>query len=133
MAYNGYLIKIGGITIPNELIRADTYKVSVNTSDLDSFTDADGVLHRNVLAHTSKKAEWNMPICDNAKMQGFLGILRSIWGEQPERKATCELYVPEWDRYYSGTFYMPDFTLQMKQATRNKIVYNETRFALIEY
>lgn len=133
MAYNGYLIKINGITIPNELIRADTYKTTVNTSDLDSFTDANGVLHRNVLSHKSNKCEWNMPRCEGSKMQSFLNILRSIWGENPERKATCEIYVPEWDRYYSGTFYMPDFPLQIVQATKDQIIYNETRFALIEY
>lgn len=131
--YQGYLVKIDGHVISNDLIRAETYATKVNTQDLDSFTDANGVLHRNVVEHTAIKCEWNMPVCDQTKMQSMLGILRSIWGESAERKATCEVYVPEWDRYYTGTFYMPDYQLKMLQATNTQIVYAETRFALIEY
>lgn len=131
--YNGYLVKIGGVVIPNSLMRAETYKTTLNTQDLDSFVNAEGTTERNVLPSAKQKCEWNMPVCDQVKMQSMLSILRSIWGEATERKATCEIYIPEWDRYYTGTFYMPDFTLTMRQATDSNIVYAETRFALIEY
>lgn len=131
--YEGYLLKIGGHTISNDMIRAETYAVYVNTQDLDSFVDADGILHRNVLEHTAIKCEWNTPVCNQAQMQEFLGILRDVWGNSPERKAICEVYVPELDEYRIGTFYMPDIKPVIRQATDTNIVYNETRFALIEY
>lgn len=133
MAYNGYLIRINGVNIPLDCIRADTYKAQVNTSDLDSYTDANGVLHRNVLSHQSNKVEWNTIAMHQRQMQNYLNILRGIFGENPERKAECEIYVPEWDRYYRGTFYMPDYQFEIKWASENDIFYNECRFALIEY
>lgn len=134
MAYNGYLVKIAGVTIPNKFIRADTFKCGVNTSDLDSWTDENGLLHRNVLPHTSVKCEWNMPCCRQREMQEMLGLLRSVFGEAPERKATCEVYVPAFDRYVTATMYMPDYQFQLYFVDQNgQIVYRETRFALIEY
>ena len=46
MAYAGYLLKIGTYQIPHSIIRAESYKAYVNMQDLDSYTDADGYLHR---------------------------------------------------------------------------------------
>lgn len=133
MAYNGYLIKINGVIIPLDYMRADTYKAQVNSSDLDSYTDANGFLHRNVLDHPSNKVEWNTITMHQRDMQAYLGILRSIYGEKRERKAMCEIYVPEWDRYHTGQFYMPDYQFTMRWASDTDILYEECRFALIEY
>lgn len=133
MAYQGYLLKMNGITIPHKYMKHDSYKVKVNTQDLDSKQDADGVLHRNVLEHTQIKIEWHFPFTTNIFLQELLEIFRGIWGDGPERKTECTVYVPEWDKYYSGTFYMPDSEFQIYSVAGDEIKYREVRFALIEH
>lgn len=133
MAYSGFLLKMNGITIPNKYMAYDSYKVTVNTQDLDSYQDANGALHRTVLEHSQIKIEWNFPFATNIFLQELLGIFRSIWGEAKERKCICTVYVPEWDKYYSGTFYMPDSTYQIYSVKNNVVKYQSVRFALIEY
>lgn len=133
MAYQGYLLKMNGITIPHKYMKHDSYKVTVNTQDLDTYQDANGVLHRTVLEHSQIKIEWNFPFTTNQFLQELLSIFRSIWGDGVERKTECTVYVPEWDKYYSGTFYMPDFTFQVYSVAGNEVKYREVRFALIEY
>lgn len=134
MAYQGYLLKMNGITIPHKYMKHDSYKVTVNTQDLNSFQDANGYLHRNVLEHSQIKIEWNFPFATNLFLQELLSIFRSIWGDAKERKTECTVYVPEWDKYYTGTFYMPDFTFQVYNIESGReIRYREVRMALIEY
>lgn len=133
MAYAGYLLKMNGITIPHKYMKHDSYKITVNTQDLDSYQDADGYLHRTVLGHSQIKIEWTFPFATSTFLQELFGIFRSIWGNSRERKTECVVYVPEWDAYYSGTFYMPDPTFQIYEINSNVIKYSEMRIALIEY
>lgn len=134
MAYEGYMLKMNNIVIPLRYMQHDSCKIKVNTQDLDSYQDAKGELHRIVLDHTQIKIEWNFPFSTNVKLQELFGIFRSIWGEGPERK--CEnvtVYVPEWDRYYTGKFYMPDPEFQIYSIINEIITYRAVRMALIEY
>ena len=133
MAYSGFLLKMNGITIPHKYMKQDSYSVTVNTQDLDSYQDANGVLHRTVLEHSQIKIEWNFPFSTNTFLQELLEIFRGIWGDSKERKTECTVYVPEWDDYYSGTFYMPDPKFQVYSINENEIKYREVRMALIEY
>ncbi len=133
MAYSGFLLKMNGITIPHKYMKQDSYNVTVNTQDLDSFQDANGVLHRNVLDHSQIKIEWNFPFTTNTHLQELLGTFRGIWGTSKERKTECVVYVPEWDDYHTGTFYMPDMTFKIHSIEGNVIKYREVRMALIEY
>ena len=58
MAYSGYLIKVGTFTIPLSIIRAETYSAYESTTDLDSYVDGNGELHRNALDHKAYKVEF---------------------------------------------------------------------------
>lgn len=58
MAYSGYLIKVGNYTIPLSIIRAETYSPYKSVTDLDSYVDANGYLHRNALEHIANKVEF---------------------------------------------------------------------------
>ncbi len=133
MAYEGYLLKMNGVKIPHKYMEHDSYKVKVNTQDLNSEQDANGKLHRNVLEHSSIKIEWNFPSATNIFMQELLSIFRGIWGKSNERKAECTVYVPEWDEYHTGTFYMPDMEFQIYSIQNDIIRYRSVRMALIEY
>ena len=53
MAYSGYLFKFGNYTFPNKYILWDTFETNPNQrQDLDSYTDANGLTHRNAISHT---------------------------------------------------------------------------------
>ena len=69
MAYNGYLLKMGDTTIPFKYMRYDNYSVTVNTQDIDTQQNGNGVVVRNVLDHSSIKIEWYFPNSSNSFLQ----------------------------------------------------------------
>lgn len=132
MAYKGYILKMNGTIIPNKFMSTDNCNITNNTQHLDDWTDLNGDLHTNVLPKAKVKIEWNFPFGKNSKLQELLAIFRSIWGTSTKRETTCEVYVPEYDDYRTGIFYMPDPKFGIYMATDSDIVYNATRFALIQ-
>ena len=79
MSYNGFLIKVGDYEISmKRFIAAESYQVTRNVQDLDSYRDADGVLHRNALQHAPIKVEFNTPaLLTNTDIAEFMGNLKS--------------------------------------------------------
>ena len=51
MAYSGFLIKVGNYTVPFRYIEAKKYKCGIKGQDLNSYRDANGVLHREALSN----------------------------------------------------------------------------------
>lgn len=49
MGYGGYLVKFGNYTIPNSLIKQDTFSSYVNMQDKDPWTDENGYEHRDAV------------------------------------------------------------------------------------
>jgi len=134
MAYQGYLLKMNDIIIPNRYMQHNNCKIKVNTQDKNSGEDGYGVLHRNVLEHTSIKIEWYFPSATNVQLQELLSIFRSIWGYGPERRCqNTTVYVPEWDKYHTGDFYMPDPEFPVYNTSGGVVRYGAVRFALIEH
>lgn len=134
MAYSGYLFKIGTYTFPLGLIKADSYQVYKSVTDLDSFVDAEGVLHRNALAHLAYKVEFETrAMLTNKEMSALFSNIYSQFTDQLERKASCTLYVPETDAYVTCDMYMADVKPQMYFADATKIQYDPVRFAFISY
>lgn len=133
MAYRGYLIDINGYHIPLKFMRADTYKVSLNGQDLDSYRDADGYLHRQALEHTVPKIEFNTPFMDNEQVEELMSNIRSHYTNSTEKKLQVLCYIPELNDYWQGDVYMPDVNFQIYRITGEKIEYSETRIAFIGY
>ena len=79
MAYNGFLIKVGDYTIPtNKYIKANSYSALYSTSDLDSYRDANGVLHRQALDHKLLKIEFETPaMLTNDEMSALMANIQS--------------------------------------------------------
>ena len=76
MAYAGYLIKVGNYTIPLSLIRAETYTVFKSVTDLDSYVDANGELHRNALEHIANKVEFEtIPLLTDTQFGSLMANL----------------------------------------------------------
>ncbi len=138
MAYAGYLVKVGGsqsgYSIPLSFIKAESYKVTRLVQDLDSYRDADGVLHRNALSHVPIKCEFEcVPMLTNTEINSVVSSIRAKYSSLPERKAVVSVYVPETDEYIEQEMYMPDIEYNMYYVDTSIIQYNSVRFAFIGY
>lgn len=131
--YQGYLIKVNGKIFPNSLLRASTYTITPDQqTDLDDYTDNDGVFHRNPLPHTSTKIEFNLPTMHEWRME----IVRSLLPfSAPSEKNVVEVeyFNPATAGYQTMTAYIPDISYSLYLASGADIMYNEVRIALIEY
>ena len=132
MAFNGsYFIKVGTYEIPLTLMRAETYKsMPAQRQDLDSYVDADGYLHRTVLAHTRAKLEFYTPKMSLTDFLGFMNNITAQYTNGLERKVHLTYFEEEYGNYVEGDFYMPA-TLEIPYY--NKKIVDETRIAFIEY
>ena len=134
MSFSGYLIKIGSNdTFFNKFIVAQSYKVAKKIQDLDSYRDANGLLHRNALDHLSYTIEFEVKPLNNTRMQEFLGAIRSNFVEPKERKVSMSFYLPETDTYETSYFYMPDPELTIDHIENNVISYTKTTIKFIGY
>ena len=138
MAYAGYLLKIGNYTLPFKYIKAESYKVFRSVTDLDSYRDANGELHRTALSHVVYKCEFETPaMLTNDDVASLMAHIRDNYINEAERKVVMTLYIPETDSYETQDAYMPDpqFTIYMHDASQTVPVlkYNPIRFAFIGY
>jgi hypothetical protein len=134
MAYAGYLFKIGDYVFPLSLIKADSYSAYKSVTDLDSYVDENGELHRNALDHLAYKVEFETPaMLNNKQLSTLFANIYAQFTNQLERKASCTLYIPEIDGYVTCDMYMPDVKPQMYYADANLIQYDAIRFAFISY
>lgn len=139
MAYNGYLIKIGGSSgtpLPMKYIKLDGYNITPNQRmESEAKRDVTGVLHRTTVSHTASKVEFNTPNMTNADVNAMMSLFRNAWSSTAERKLNLEYYDMETDSYKLGTFYMPDIKFQIYKVDNinNTLIYKETRIAFIEY
>ena len=132
MAYAGYLIKVGTYEIPLSIIRAETYSPYKSVTDLDSYVDANGYLHRNALDHIANKVEFEtVPMLTNTQ---FASLMSNLYGQMSntlERKASVTAYIPETDDYVTQDMYMPDIKPTVYYADENVVKYNQIRLAFI--
>ena len=138
MAFNGYLIKVGGANgteLPMKYIKIEGYDVTPNQRlESEAKRAVTGVLHRTTVAHTATKIEFSTPIMTNADVDAMMTLFRNNWTSAAERKLTLQYYDMESDSYKEGTFYMPDIKFQINHVKSNTVlVYKETRIAFIEY
>lgn len=131
--YQGYLIKVNGKIFPNSLLRASTYTITPEQqTDLDDYTDNDGILRRNPLPHTSTKIEFNLPTMHEWRMKIVRGLLP--FSSPSERNVVdVEYFNPFTAEYQTMTAYIPAIGFSLYLADNTDIMYNEVRIALIEY
>ena len=137
MAYNGYLIKLGGASgtvLPMKFIKVEGYDITPNQRmESEAKRAVTGVLHRTTVAHTATKIEFNTPNMTNLQLDAMMSLFRSYWTSTAERKLNLQYYDMETNNYKTGTFYMPDIKFQIHRIDGNMIYYTETRIAFIEY
>ncbi len=135
MAYAGYLVKVGNYTIPaDKYIKTQSYKATLSVQDLDSYRDANGVLHRTALEHRVNKIEFETPaMLTNIQMAELFNNIANNYTVPAERKFVGTFYVPETDSYVSQDMYMSDPPFSIYGIFDNVIKYNSMRIAFIAY
>ena len=132
MAYNGYLIKIGNYTVPMSAMIAQTYKVTYAVLDLDSYRDANGILHRNALRKVPTVSVTLNPM-NSSQIQTIFTAIRSRYTNATERKVSASVYIPETDSYYDGNFYIPDTEFTIDKIIGGTVFYDPVTLQLIGY
>lgn len=134
MAYSGFLIKVGDYKIPHSWIRAETYKVTLNGQDLDSYRDSNGLLHRTALEHTVAKVEFETPpLRTNKQWSDFMKNIQKNYINKREKKVSATVYIAETDDYITQDMYVPDIETSIYMADGDKILYEQIRIAFIGY
>lgn len=135
MAYNGFLLQIGSYKVDGKkYIRADSYSAYMNIQDLDSYRDANGVLHREALENVACKIEFETPsMLTNKQYAEFMKNIRNNYTVAKERKVLSTFYLPEMDDYFTQEMYIADPKPKMYGVFDDVIYYNPIAFSLIAY
>lgn len=129
--FEGWLLKVNGVELPTKYIRADTYTVTPDQeTDLDDYTDNDGIFHRNILPAKATKIEFNLIPLRLAQLQKIFEII-----PLEDNEVQIEYWNPRKFAYQSGRAYVPDVFFEPYMVYREikDILYNEIRIAFIEY
>lgn len=129
------LLTFGSYAIPNMCIEAGTYKVAPNRrQDLDTYRDADGILHRTALSHTATTIEFTTGYLYESEMNGLMAGLKSNYINYNERDANCTYYDPENNNFRSGHMYL-DSNLQfgIHDIINGEKIYEPVKFSFVEY
>lgn len=135
MAYSGYLFKFGNYTFPNKYIMWDTFETNPNQrQDLDSYTDANGLTHRNAISHTKTQIQFSTRKMPESEMKKIMDGMVKNYKNEKERDANCTYYDTEHLSYKTGHFYL-DPSLQTKILGLKKGIlwFGEITWLFIEY
>lgn len=136
MAFNGYLLKMGGDIFPLSFVYKESYKVTPNRrQDLDSGRNANGVLQRNVLDHMPSTISFQAKPMHNDELDEMMSFIRSHYAVEKEKKVILEYFCPDINGYKTGEFYVPDieYVINRVDLKKNKIFYNGFQLEFIEY
>ena len=133
MAYSGYLVKVGNYTFPNQFIIMKSYKASNKVQDLDPYRDANGVLHRNAIAHIPPTCSFQVRQLTNTEYDSIMGSIRSNFTNARERKASVSVFIPELGDYVTSDMYMPDPEITIIAQQGNVLKYDTITFEFIGY
>lgn len=138
--FDTYFVKVirasdnTAVPIPNKYISLTSYVSTPNQrQDLDSYQDNLGKLHRNTLAYTRSKLEWNTPPLFERELLSLQNILNSGIINAKERKLKIIHYCFDTHTYEQGEFYMPDITFTPLLIRNGEVLMDKVRLAFIEY
>ena len=135
--FQGYLIRIGTYSdFFEQYIQFQSYKVSRKIQDLDSYRDANGVLHRTALDHDSFVVELTLRKLNNNEAEEVMSAIRSNFTVPGERKLKLTFWLPEINDYKQNIdVYMPDpeFTIRSHEVENNLLIYEPTTLKFIGY
>lgn len=140
MAFRGYYIKMikgnSSWTIPLSLMMINTAELSpYKVMDLDPWYDSTGLLHRNVVEHTSASLKFSMPPMPLSKKEEVMAKIRSMFTNTKARDCTIEYYNDETGNYNTADCYMvePKFRPKERNCQTGEILYDSIDIEFIKY
>lgn len=127
--FEGWLLKINGFDM-TPYIHAGSYKATPDQqTDVDDYTDNEGIFHRNVLPAKATKIEFDIKpvrLRDKTKIQAAFPTRTEV---------SVEYWNDETNQYQTGKMYIPDITFEPYMVYREigDVLYNPIRMAVIEY
>lgn len=116
MGFSNYFVQVGSYQIPSKYILLDSYKGTKGSQDIDSYRDANGILHRNTLDHFVYKVEFQLRPMTNTEFATIMSGISSNFTSAKERKANVSMYIPEEDAYTTSLdCYIPDPEITIKK------------------
>lgn len=131
--YSGFLLKIGNEIFNMKYIKEKTYKGYVSVQDLDSYRDANGLLHRETLSHVPIKCEFETIPLNNEQYEQIMDMIRRNYINELERKVTITAFILEYNGYVTQDAYMAEPQPQIQTIKDNKIQYAPLRITFIGY
>lgn len=140
MAFQGYYIKFkkgnNSWIFPMKYIKTDTPEFRPYiVMDLDPWYDANGLLHRNVVSHTSASMKWETPPMPISEKETLMAQLRAMYTNTKARDCKIEFYNDETGNYEEAEGYMaePHFRPKERNGITGEILYNGIELEFIKY
>lgn len=124
-----------GSLVFDKYIKYDGYDQTPNArQDLDSYRDADGVLQRNALKHTSTGIEFDTHVMWSEEFDRMIAGMTASYINFNERDAMCSYYDFETRTQKTGHFYLDsNWKTHVIWRRGDRFLYGETHFAFVEY
>lgn len=137
MAFSGWLIKFGGVVLPNSFLLADGWESTPNQRvEIDAYRDANVLLHRETSGNFKTSIKLNIRSLDLKEMKAFknvIGLATLSVNDKKQRKLAVNYWNDETLQYDYAEMYMPDVTYTIHKVFENDIEYNSFTIELIEY
>lgn len=135
MAFNGSLITVGSYRIPLNFIKEESYSAYRNVQDMDSYRDANGMLHRTTVEHVPIKVEIETMGLTNTELATLMAGIQANYSIAIERKAKVIVYVPEINDYVTQDMYMvqPQPKIETINPKTNTIYYKPMKLSFVGY
>lgn len=128
MAFENYLVKVGTYSIPLKYVKEKSYKAKVNTLDLDSHNDANGILHRTVIQKIPVVTIQTLELTESEWNAIWRGMSQNF-SIADERRASVSVWVPEWGRYVTQDMYLSDMEITIQEIVNGTIKYNSIQLS----
>lgn len=139
MNFQGWLLKIGDVKLPNSFIVADGWKSTPNQRiEIDAYRDANVLLHRETSSNYKTKLSLNIRSLELQEMEALrnvIGLAQLPESFRNQRRVALTYWNDEELEYKTGIFYMPniDYTIYKVDEETKNIFYNEFTMEFIEY
>lgn len=116
--FNGFLVKIDGVQVPNDYIVADSYSASSEPIVISDYYDADYNYHIDRAPRDKIEVQFNTRVMPEADYQIFSAMI--------QEEMELEYYNTYDGLYYSGIFtYDGNITPTIYAINNNKVYFKE--------
>lgn len=137
--FEGWLIKFGGVILPNKFILADGWNSTPNQRiDIKAYRDANVLLHRETSKNYKTSLRLNiggMNLKEREALDRVIGLATLETNNRNQRKLSVTYWNDEELAYKHAQMYMTDteYSIHTVDETDCDIEYNSFTIELIEY